>query len=324
IHQAGFSNCVASLGTALTIRHARMLKKMVPEVIIAYDMDLAGQNAALRGLDMIAGIGCGVKILEMPEGKDPDDFIKKNGNAAFGSLIEKALPLVEYKAKLLRKKYNINERDGRLKFLNGIAKAISQVKNAIERETYIKRIAQDYSISKESIETEVMKHVDNGPSVSSEKITRLKSSLHVDTGAEMKNFMAVVAILCIRPELAGHAKYILNPEIIDDEEMKALLLNVLNRIENKGISDAAVVMGSLEDSQRELFTAAVTQVETSADMKKTLEEKASQYKGAVINRQINSMTAQYNQIKDKSSEKARKMEAELTELWSQLIHIKKK
>ncbi|HPQ48177.1 MAG TPA: DNA primase, partial [Clostridia bacterium] len=84
IHQAGFQNCVASLGTALTRKQASMLKKLVPEIIIAYDMDQAGRNATIRGLDLIASIGCDVKILEMPEGKDPDEFIKINGREAFG------------------------------------------------------------------------------------------------------------------------------------------------------------------------------------------------------------------------------------------------
>jgi len=324
LHQAGFSNCVASLGTALTIKQARMLKKLVPEVIIAYDMDQAGRNAALRGLDMLANLNCSVKVLEIPDGKDPDDFLKRNGNAAFGKLIEKALPLVEYKAKLLREKYNINERDGLLKFLNGVAKAIAQVSNAIEREMYINRISSDYSISREALETEVLKNTKGTTNVSGERIAKMKSSLHSEPGMEMKNFMSMAAIICARPELAAHAKFMLDPEFIDNPSLKTMFLDILNRVENKGISDAAVIMRNLEDSQRELFTAAVTRTETSADMKKTLEEKIIQYKKAVINRRTTHMSLQLDNLEDKNSEEAAKLKEKLIYEFNLLRNIKRK
>ncbi|MCK5757780.1 MAG: DNA primase [Clostridiales bacterium] len=324
LHQAGFSNCVASLGTALTIKQARMLKKLVPEVIIAYDMDQAGRNAALRGLDMIASLGCGVKVLEIPEGKDPDDYIKKNGNTAFGHLIENSLPLVEYKAKLLREKYNINERDGRLKFLNGVAKAIAQVNNAIEREMYVNRISSDYSISREALETEVSKNIKGGDNTTVDRPTKLISSLHVETGMEQKNFMAMAAIICARPELAAHAKELLDSDFIDEPDLKNMFLDILERVESKGISDAAVIMRNLEDSQRELFVAAVTYAETSADMNRTLEEKINQYKKSVINRKISRISSQLDSLTDRTGEEADRLNKKLTIEFNELRNIKRK
>jgi len=324
LHQAGFSNCVASLGTALTIKQARMLKKLVPEVIIAYDMDQAGRNAALRGLDMIASLGCGVKVLEIPEGKDPDDYIKKNGNTAFGLLIDSALPLVEYKAKLLREKYNINERDGRLKFLNGVAKAIAQVNNAIEREMYVNRISSDYSISREALETEVSKNIKGGVNETVGRPAKLISSLHVETGMEIKNFMAMAAIICARPELAAHAKELLNPDFIDEPSLKNMFLDILERVETKGISDAAVIMRNLEDSQRELFVAAITYTETSADMNRTLEEKINHYTKSVINRRISHMSSLLDSLTDKTGDEADKLNKELAFEFNLLRNIKRK
>ncbi len=324
LHQAGFSNCVASLGTALTIKQARMLKKLVPEVIIAYDMDQAGRNAALRGLDMIASLGCGVKVLEIPDGKDPDDYIKRNGNTAFGQLLESSLPLVEYKAKLLREKYNINERDGRLKFLNGVAKAIAQVNNAIEREMYVNRISLDYSISREALETEVSKNIKGGDNTTVDRPTKLISSLHVETGMEQKNFMAMAAIICARAELAEHARELLDPDFIDEPGLKNMFLDILERVETKGISDAAVIMRNLEDSQRELFVAAVTYAETSADMNRTLEEKINQYKKSVINRRISRISSQLDNLTDRTGDEADRLNEKLTIEFNLLKKIKKK
>ncbi|MFO7611233.1 MAG: DNA primase, partial [Clostridia bacterium] len=290
LHQAGFSNCVASLGTALTRKQVSILKKLVPEIIIAYDMDQAGRAAALRGLDMVADAGCAVKVLEMPDGKDPDDYIKKNGSAEFQKLIDGALSLVEYKAKLMRSKLNINSMDGRMKFLNGVAKAIAQVNNAIEREMYINRISSVYSISKESLETEVDRNMGESNVVITDRSRRLKTSLNIEGDTEVKNFMSAAAIICARPELAEHASMLLDPGIIDKPGLKKMFLNILGRVQNKGISDAAYIMENLDDEERELFSAAVAYAETSADMKKTLDEKITQYKKAVINRRIVQLT----------------------------------
>ncbi|MBN2884034.1 MAG: DNA primase, partial [Clostridia bacterium] len=276
IHQAGFSNCVASLGTALTRKQASMLKKLFPEIIIAYDMDQAGRNATIRGLDLMASIGCDVKILEMPEGKDPDEYIKINGKDAFGKLIENALPIVEYKAKLLRARYNINDVDGRRKYLNGVAKAISQVNNAIDREVYIDRIARVYGIPSESIKDEVSKHLGESEAVINDRSRKLKTSIHIETDNEIKSFMSIAAIICARPEFLDHVKEQLGQGFIDNESLKALFSNVVSRVESKGISDAAVIMADLEEGESEIFSLEVALAETSADMRKTLDEKLVQ------------------------------------------------
>ncbi|MBN2558356.1 MAG: DNA primase [Clostridia bacterium] len=324
LHQAGFSNCVASLGTALTRKQVAMLKKLVPEIIIAYDMDQAGRAAALRGLDMVADAGCAVKVLEMPGGKDPDDYIKKNGSAEFQKLVDGALSLVEYKAKLMRAKLNINSMDGRMKFLNGVAKAIAQVNNAIEREMYINRISSVYSISRESLETEVDRNMGESSVVITDRSRRLKTSLNIEGDTEVKNFMAVAAIICARPELAEHASLLLDPEFIDRPGLKRMFLNILDRVKNKGISDAAYIMESLDDEERELFSAAVAYAETSADMRKTLEEKIIQYKKAVINRRIAQLTNMLDSQQTEDGPEKERLRAELKEAFNALIILKRK
>lgn len=323
LHQAGFSNCVASLGTALTIRQARVLKKLVPEVIIAYDMDRAGRAATLRGLDMITSIGCGVKVLELPEGNDPDDYIRNNGGAAFEKLIESSLSLVEYKAKLLRKRFNIEEMDDRIKFLNGIAKAIAQVDNAIEREMYINRISSAYKISAEAIEIEVKRHKGDESVPAPKSIRRLGTALQIDSEQEDRSFMSIVAIMCIRPELAGYTKQLLNPDFIDRESYAKMFVDILKRVDNKGVSDPALVMESLDDSERELFSAAVAYNETSDNLRRTLEEKIYLYKRAVANRKISSISAKLDEIGQEDEEKIQNLRAELREAFSELKNIKK-
>jgi DNA primase len=324
IHQAGFSNCVASLGTALTRKQASMLKKLFPEIIIAYDMDQAGRNATIRGLDLMASIGCDVKILEMPEGKDPDEYIKINGREAFGNLIENALPIVEYKAKLLRARYNINDVDGRRKYLNGVAKAISQVNNSIDREVYIDRIARVYGIPAESIKDEVSKHLGESEAVITDRSRKLGTSIHIETDNEIKNFMSIAAIICSRPEFLGHVKEQLGEGFIDNESLEALFNKVAGRVESKGVSDAAVIMADLEEGEREIFSSEVALAETSADMRKTLDEKLVQYKKAVLNRRIMRLTAELDKRDSLDNGKIDELQIELAKVFEELRILKRK
>lgn len=103
LHQYGITNVVASLGTALTSNQAKLLKRYANKIIIAYDADLAGQKATLRGLDILKNEDFDIKVLTVPKGKDPDEFIRTNGAEAFLNLIDNAIPLIDYKIKKLGK-----------------------------------------------------------------------------------------------------------------------------------------------------------------------------------------------------------------------------
>jgi len=324
IHQAGFQNCVASLGTALTRKQASMLKKLVPEIIIAYDMDQAGRNATIRGLDLIASIGCDVKILEMPEGKDPDEFIKINGREAFGKLVDNSLPIVEYKAKILRSRFNINDVDGRRKYLNGVAKAISQVNNAIDREVYIDRIARVYGIPAESIKEEVSRHLGESEAVITDRSRKLGTAIHIESDNEIKNFMSIAAIICARPEFLDVVTGQIGDGFIDNESLSNLFGKIIARVESKGISDAAIIMNELGEGEREIFSSEVALTETSADIRRTLDEKITQYKKAVINRRISGLTAELDKKGSLDEEKTRELQAELAEAFEALRKLKRK
>ena len=157
LYQGGINNAVASLGTSLTERQGRLLKRYAEETVISFDADTAGQAATLRGLDLLDRIGCNVRVLVIPDGKDPDDYIRKNGAGSFNSLVENSLPLVEYKIRLIRSKHDISETDGRLAFLNKVADILAKIGNSIEREMYIKKITGEYEISEEAMLSEVLR-----------------------------------------------------------------------------------------------------------------------------------------------------------------------
>ena len=157
LHQRGITNVVAPLGTALTQQQGWLLRKTSEQIILSFDSDEAGLKAKIRAVDILQNMGCDIRILQMEGAKDPDEYIIKYGNARFQSLVDKALSIIEFKVKLLKKDLDLNSTNDKIKFLNEIAKLISKVDNNIEKEVYIEKISKEYEISKEAIYAEVNK-----------------------------------------------------------------------------------------------------------------------------------------------------------------------
>lgn len=157
IYQAGFHNVAASLGTAFNIEHANLLKKLVSDVILIFDSDNAGETAALRAIPILVGAGLRVKVLQVPDGKDPDEFIKHNGAAAFSKLLVDAVSYMDFQINCVKKKYNLENTEQKVLFTQEAAKLISQLDSPVEREAYSKKIAEQTNISSEAVLDETAK-----------------------------------------------------------------------------------------------------------------------------------------------------------------------
>lgn len=162
LHQHGMKNAVASLGTAFTKRQGEMLKRYSNDIVVAYDSDIAGKAAAQRGMDILEGIGCRVRILQLPEGKDPDDYIKSYGKEGFKKVLAKALPLVDYKISLLEKEYDLEDRDGKIEFLKKTAEILADLKSELERAEYIKMVAHKAGVYEADFRKEVLRRIKRG------------------------------------------------------------------------------------------------------------------------------------------------------------------
>lgn len=157
LHQRGIHNVVASLGTALTEEQGRLLRRYSEQVLMSYDSDGAGQEAIMRGLEILQNQGVDARVIQMDGAKDPDEYIIKYGSERFNLLAKNAISLVEFKVKMLRKKFDLENATDKVRFLKQITKILSEVENNIEREIYIDKIAEQYGISKEAIYVEVNK-----------------------------------------------------------------------------------------------------------------------------------------------------------------------
>ncbi len=150
LHQSGITNVVASLGTALTVNQARLLKRYVNKVIISYDADLAGQTATMRGLEILRNAGFDVKVLIVPQGKDPDEFVRKNGKEAFLRLAEEALPLIDYRIKRAALGINLKNGTDLIEYGEKFAEILADL-NPIEKDVYIKKISEQTSIKEQAL-----------------------------------------------------------------------------------------------------------------------------------------------------------------------------
>ena len=154
LHQSGVENVAASLGTALTENQARLITRYTKNVVLSYDADGAGRAAALRGLDILKPAGCKVRVLHVTDGKDPDEYIKRNGKKAFIELVNKALPYGEYKLENAKTGFNLSNDEDKIEYLKK-ATAIIGGLSPVEQEIYIKHVAKDVHVSESAIRMEL-------------------------------------------------------------------------------------------------------------------------------------------------------------------------
>ena len=155
LHQAGFANAVATLGTSLTSEQARMISQYAEEVVIAYDADGAGQKATNRAINMFGEIGLKVRVLKVKDAKDPDEFIKKFGAARFRLLLEGAGSAMEFEIGKLRQKYDLESSDGKVGFLKEFAQFMAGIRNPIERDVYVTKTAAELGVSKDPLMVQI-------------------------------------------------------------------------------------------------------------------------------------------------------------------------
>lgn len=151
MHQAGFTNAVASLGTAFTAQHAALLKRYTEKVVLTYDNDGAGVKAALRAIPILKNVGISIKVLDMQPYKDPDDFIKNLGADAFRERIEQAKNSFLFEIDVMKREYQLGDPEQKTQFYNGVARKLLEFSEALERDNYTQAVAQAHFIPYEDL-----------------------------------------------------------------------------------------------------------------------------------------------------------------------------
>lgn len=157
LHQYGFDCAVASLGTSLTEEHAVLISRYVEQVVLIYDGDEAGQRATRRAIPILEKAGIRVKVLQMKDAKDPDEYLKKFGADKFRLLLEDSSNRVEYQLNAIKKKYDLKEDDQKIRYVHESAELLSTLHSSVQREVYGGRVAEAAGISADAMALEIKK-----------------------------------------------------------------------------------------------------------------------------------------------------------------------
>ncbi len=159
MHQAGFTNAVAALGTALTVENARLLARYADEVILIFDADAAGQKATQRSIGILRDTGVDIRVVTIPDGKDPDEFIRRNGPERFKLLLECSANDVEYRLMKLGQQYPLSTENGQVAYLRAASQMLAELSDPVEREIYAGKLAKELSVTKESLMNQIAYYI---------------------------------------------------------------------------------------------------------------------------------------------------------------------
>lgn len=213
MHQAGFTNAVASLGTALTSLQAGLMKRYTEEVLIIYDSDDAGIKAALRAIPMLKGVGLNTKVVNLRPYKDPDEFIKNEGAEAFEQRLADAENSLLYEIRMGESRFDLKDPQGKSDFLHEAAMRLVSIEDEIERNSYVEAVARKYGVTAQSLHKEVAKLALQGAGIRESR--EVKSGLHSKKDREKGTEKAqklMLTWMTSYPQMIGEIRNYITPE----------------------------------------------------------------------------------------------------------------
>ena len=329
LHQRGINNAVASLGTALTEAQGRLLRRYGEKIIIGYDSDSAGQNATMRGLEILNNLGCDIRILQMDGAKDPDEYVIKYGSGRFNLLVDKAISLVEFKIKTLKNNMNLENISDKIKFLLEIAKIISNIDNKMEQEIYIDKISKEYNITKEAIYSQINKLMYSNSQgqktleikQNNYKIINSKISDKNISENDIKREKMLIWLLINYPkETYSEVKSVIEEENIKVEKNKNIIKKLYEEFE-KGNININSLLNLFEQSDVDYITGIMSENLEITDINKGIKDIVLNFqkyklleKKSLILKQISSGNL--------SSEDSKKLENELIDVINKISKLK--
>ena len=274
MHQAGFTNAVASLGTALTSQHASLLKRYTDEVILTYDSDEAGVKAALRAIPLLKEVGVSTKVLSMLPYKDPDEFIKALGTEEFQKRIDEAKNSFLFEIDVLQRNYDMQDPQSKTAFYEETAKKLMSFEQELERENYIEAVAARYGIGFDALRKLVNRMAMKNVPIPKTPVKIRQAKPEKDEGV-VKSQKLMLTWLIEYPSLYGTVKKYLKKEDFSTELYRTVAGLLFEQYEAGERNPARIINHFTEpEEQREaasLFNTTI-QVETNADREKAFRE----------------------------------------------------
>ncbi|MCQ2544225.1 MAG: DNA primase [Lachnospiraceae bacterium] len=251
LHQAGFNNATASLGTAFTPGQANIIKRYVKDVYLSYDSDGPGVKAAIRAAKICREFGLSCKVIDMNPYKDPDEFIKNLGAAEYKKRIDEAKNAFIFEIGTIRKQYDLNDPDANTRYAEEVAMLLSDFKDEVTRTNYIRACAKEMGVSEDALSKLVSQAASSGRKYNVS--TEPKSGIHSDDKKEdgkTRVEQIMLTYLSEYPALYPQIKNILSPEDFVDETNRAIAEKLFMDMDN-GIVNPASIVNMFEDAERQ-------------------------------------------------------------------------
>ena len=278
LHQAGFTNAVASLGTSLTEEQARLISRYVKEVIITYDSDGAGVKAAIRAIPILKTAGIRTKILKLTPFKDPDELIKSAGREEFEKRIQNAENSFDFELYNIEKNYDLSEPEGKTEFLNRVAERLTEFEEELERENYIAAVAAKYFVSKDSLNRLVNK-IGGAREIRDtykEAGERIKKNERVNTADDglLKTNRLLLSFLADQPELYKRIKNIISENDFATPLYKDVARRIFIQIEQGKNPNIAEIISRYESGEAQALVAAAFEEKFEVELGEEERERA--------------------------------------------------
>ena len=330
LHQRGIHNAVASLGTALTEAQGRLLRRSCEKVIIGYDADGAGQAATLRGLEILQNLGCDIRILQIEGAKDPDEFVVKYGPERFQMYVDKAISLVEFKVKMLKKSLDLDNVNDKIKFLNEVAKIVAKVENSMEREVYVDKISLEYKVSKDAIYAEINKllYANSRTEQKLEKkvvpvknVSIQQDEQPVDVKTKRLESLVIYLLINYPDKSFERLKKLIDNNVIKIERNKAII-NKLYEEHEKGNINIENILDLFEDEITVNYLSGIMSSDFEiTDVDKCIEDVLVTYRKELLLQRRNEILGKIDNS-NLTKEEVANLEAQLNEVIIQLAKIK--
>ena len=278
LHQAGFDNAVASLGTALTEGHAGILRRYTKEVYLSYDSDGAGQKAALRAIPILRDAGITCKVINMSPHKDPDEFIKALGPEAYEERIARAENSFMYTLRMREKDFDLRDPEGKTAFYREAARMILEFPDELERDNYIEAVAAHYQVGFDHLRQMVRKvGTAGGISARREPLKTGKNERKKREDGREKSQRLLLTWLVEQPKLFRTISAYLSPSDFTEGVYRKVAEELFRQMKEEGQPNPGriVTMFDSEEDQRtvaQICNASAGEMESSADMEKALKE----------------------------------------------------
>lgn len=277
MHQAGFTQAVASLGTAFTTGQASLLRRYTEEVLLAYDSDGAGVNAALRAIGILKESGLRGRVINMQPYKDPDEFMKNLGAEAFQERIDQAENSFFFELRILEQNYNMNDPESKTAFHREIAKKLCSFEEEVERENYIESVAEKYHIGFDNLRKLVSGYAARTGLV--QPVTRPKPTVtKKDTPEEnmKKSQRLLLTWITEEPEIYQKIKPYIGAEDFTEELYRNVAKRLFEDLDQGRFNPAAIISTFEEEEEQravaEIFNTKLTEITTQQEREKALHD----------------------------------------------------